>query len=106
VISHNSPFFGAAGLKVQAAAHEAAQQRATALRLVCGTRAVTRPLAVVGLDHNFETYHDLETRCTQVTGLALPGKGCGIFRPGKSSCWARRSGRSGLQVPMLRGAGI
>jgi anti-anti-sigma regulatory factor len=61
VISHNSPFFGAAGLKMLAAAHEAAQQRATALRLVCGTRAVTRPLAVVGLDHNFETYHDLET---------------------------------------------
>jgi anti-sigma B factor antagonist len=43
-------FFGASGLTVLVAAHELAEQRAIALRLVCETRTVTRLLAMVGLD--------------------------------------------------------
>jgi anti-anti-sigma factor len=58
-------FFGANGLTVLVAAHDMAQQSATALRLVCGTRAVTRLLALVGLDHRFPTYPNLDA--------ALPG---------------------------------
>jgi anti-sigma B factor antagonist len=54
-------FFGANGLTVLVASREVAQQKATALRLVCGTRVVSRPLALVGLDHSFETFNDLDT---------------------------------------------
>jgi anti-anti-sigma factor len=61
-------FVGAGGLTVLVVARELVQQRATALRLVCGTRAVTRPLALVGLDQTFETFNDLET--------ALSADGC------------------------------
>jgi anti-anti-sigma factor len=58
-------FFGAGGLTVLVVARELVQQRGAALRLVCGARAVTRPLALVGLDHSFETYNDLENRAVR-----------------------------------------
>jgi anti-sigma B factor antagonist len=57
-------FFGASGLTVLVAAHELAEQRAIALRLVCETRTVTRLLAMVGLDETFETYTSLGTALT------------------------------------------
>jgi anti-sigma B factor antagonist len=57
-------FFGASGLTVLVAAHELAVQSATALRLVCGTRTVTRLLAMVGRDETFETYTNLDTALT------------------------------------------
>jgi anti-anti-sigma factor len=66
-------FFGASGLTVLVVARELAQQRGAALRLVCGTRAVTRPLALVGLDHSFETYHDLETGLSTDGWLGFAG---------------------------------
>jgi anti-anti-sigma regulatory factor len=45
---------------VLVATHELTRQNATAPRLICGTHAVTRLLAVVGLENMFETHTNLD----------------------------------------------
>jgi anti-sigma B factor antagonist len=57
-------FLASSGLAVLVRARDRARAENVALRLVCTTRAVLRPLAATGLADLFDTYDDAEKAIT------------------------------------------
>ena len=53
-------FLGSSGLAVLVETLEQARERGVALRLVCDSREVVRPLAATGLTDLFDIHHDPE----------------------------------------------
>lgn len=53
-------FLGSSGLAVLVATLDQARERAIALRLVCNSREVVRPLQATGLTDLFDIHHDTD----------------------------------------------